>query len=153
MKKLFLALIVSFQLFYVAPVFAADYTLLAPLPLSGPGSQVEKTSATTYLEGMFKLLIGVAGALAVVMIIVGGIKYMSSDAIGGKSEAKETIQNAIWGLILAIGAWLILNTINPDLVKFNLNLDKITATQDTTAPGTNSGTGVGGGGGGGGGGI
>jgi len=73
--------------------------------------------------------------LAVIMIIWGGIQYMSTDAISGKSEAKNTIQNAIWGLLLAISAWLILNTINPDLVKFNLNIEPIkpSTTSDTSS--------------------
>ncbi len=100
-----------------------EYTLLAPIPLNGPGSgESETTNAATFLPGLFKLMIGIATALAVIMLIFGGIKYMSTDAIGGKSDARATIENAIWGLLLAISAWLILYTINPKLVEFNLNI-------------------------------
>ena len=98
-----------------------DYELLAPLP----GYVEDITTAGPYIEGIFTLIIAVAVGLAVLMIIFGGIKYMSTDAIGGKSDAKSTIQNALWGLLLAISAWLILNTINPDLVNFNLNPEPI----------------------------
>ena len=67
-------------------------------------------------------MIAIAGGLAVIMIIFGGIKYMSTDAFGGKNEAKNIIENAIWGLILAMSAWLILSTVNPNLVNFNLKI-------------------------------
>ena len=124
MKRIFLLIIVYCLLF--TPVFAqkaTDYELLAPIPLSGVDQgDTEKATAKTYIEGIFTLIIAIAGGLAVLKIIFGGIQYMSTDAFQGKSEAKSTIQNAIWGLLLAIGAWLILFTINEDLVNFNLNI-------------------------------
>ena len=102
---------------------ATDYNLLAPIPLSGAGSgETQTTTAGPYIKGLFQLIIAIAGALAVVKIIFGGIQYMSTDAFTGKNEAKTTIENAIWGLILAISAWLILYTINPKLVEFNLSI-------------------------------
>jgi len=102
---------------------ATEYTLLAPIPLSGPSSgETPKTTAEPYVKGVFTLIIAIAGGLAVIKIIFGGIQYMSTDAFEGKSEARTTIQNAIWGLLLAISAWLILFTINPKLVEFNFNL-------------------------------
>lgn len=129
MKKILLTLIVFFQLVVAIPVIAqTDYTLLAPLPLNGvSGGVASSTKAGGYIEGIFILIIAIAGGLAVVKIIFGGIKYMSTDAIGGKSDAKETISNAIWGLLLAISAWLILNTIDSKLTKFDLNIPKISS--------------------------
>jgi hypothetical protein len=102
------------------------YRLLAPLPLAetdctGSAGEECQTTTSPYIRGVFILVIGLAGVLAVVKIIFGGIQYMSTDAFSGKSDAKETINNAIWGLLLVIGAWLILSTINPKLVSFNLD--------------------------------
>lgn len=76
----------------------------------------------TYLVAMFKLLIGVAAALAVIMITIGGVQYMSTDAISGKSEGKEKVRQALFGLLIAIAAWLILYTINPSLTGLNLTI-------------------------------
>ena len=97
-----------------------SYTLLAPIPLNGlqAGDTTEAT-ASKYIEGLFILIIGIAGVLAVIKIIWGGIHYMSTDAFTGKSEARNSIENALWGLLLAIGAWMILNTVNPDLTKYS----------------------------------
>ena len=44
---------------------------------------------------------------------------MTSDAIGGKEDAKSWIRDALWGLILAFSVVLILQTINPQLTRFD----------------------------------
>jgi len=116
-----------FSIFSFTPlIIIADeiqYTLLAPLPLGGTGSDLsETTNPKDYVEGIVMLVIAVAGVLAVLKIIVAGIKYMSTDSFQGKSEGKGDIQNAVWGLALAMSAWLILNTINPNLTGFQLEI-------------------------------
>ncbi len=105
-----------------APPAPTEYELLAPLPVGASGEEVDTTTAGPYIAGLFRLAIAIAGGLAVLMIIVGGIEYMSTDAFSGKDSAKNRISNAIWGLLLAISAWLILFTINPQLVQFNLSI-------------------------------
>jgi len=76
-----------------------------------------------YLNIMIKIFIGICAILAMIMIVMGGIQYMTSGLVSSKQAAKETITNAILGLLLALGAFAILNTINPDLV--NINLSKV----------------------------
>ncbi|MCX9014208.1 MAG: hypothetical protein OIN89_05355 [Candidatus Methanoperedens sp.] len=50
-------------------------------------------------------------------IVIGGARYLTSvgnpSAIG---DAKDTISSAIAGLLLAITSWVIINTINPDVL-------------------------------------
>jgi hypothetical protein len=101
-----------------------QYQLLAPIPLTGANSAPTQsfdvtTLATTYLPGMIKLVIGLAGGLAVVMIVVGGLRYITSATGMGKSDGKDMIFNAIIGLLLAISAYTILYTINPNLVNLS----------------------------------
>lgn len=117
---------------------ATTYELLAPLPGyvdSGSGSG---TTAAQYIQGIFRLVIALAGALAVLTIIFGGIKYMSTDAFGGKNEAKEIISRALWGFVLAIGAWMILYTISPGennpFVNFNLSLERQEIPENQNTP-------------------
>jgi hypothetical protein len=101
-----------------------SYTLLEPLPLGGDLTQASKTvDLGTYIPALVKLIIGIAGALAVLRIVMGGITYMTSDAFDKKSDAKETINNAIIGLLLAMSAYVILYTINPNLVNFNISVN------------------------------
>lgn len=124
MKKLIIPafILISCILFTTDISFAqTPYQELAPLPGTGDGG---RTNAGQYIVGVFNLAISIAGVLAVIMIIYGGIKYMSTEAVSGKGDAKDTIQNAVFGLVLAIGAWLILYTINPRLVEFNLSIPR-----------------------------
>lgn len=98
-----------------------DYTLLAPLPGTTDNS-TNVTNFQTYLPGIFVFAIGVATVMAFVMITWGGIQYMTTDAISGKANGRENIENALWGLGLCIAAWIILYTINPQILTFNLGL-------------------------------
>ena len=100
---------------------SVQYQTLAQIPQLG--TTVDPTSLSSYLQKVFEIGIGVAAGLAVIMIVLGGIEYMSTDAIGGKEEGKEKITSALWGLLLALSAWLILNTINPALLNMNLQVN------------------------------
>jgi hypothetical protein len=55
------------------------------------------------------------------MIIWGGIIKMTTDSWSKTDEANKKIQNAVYGLVLALVSWLLLYTINPDMVTFSNN--------------------------------
>ncbi len=104
--------------------YDGTYNLIEPL---GDLKEVNKnTPLAGYLNILIKLIIGLGAVLAVVMIVIGGVQYMGSDAFGMKSEAKKRIQGAIVGLIIALASYMLLNTINPDLLRIDLRLDKVT---------------------------
>lgn len=105
-----------------------QYCLLEPLQMGDTViSQFDPaTSIGGYLNIIFKIIIGIIGVLAVVMLILGGIQYMTTDVLTKKESGRETIKHAIGGLILALGAYLILLTINPNLVNLTLTIDKST---------------------------
>src|SRR3989344_1719403 len=63
------------------------------------------------LAQYFQWLIYAAIILAVLMIAYGGIEYIVSMVPGKKEEGKKRIWNAIYGLILAFAAYMILKTI------------------------------------------
>src|SRR3989344_7903428 len=66
--------------------------------------------------------LGIAALLAVLVIIAGGYLITTASGSGEQTaKGKEMIVGAITGLVLLIGAYLILKTINPDLVNFNLD--------------------------------
>lgn len=108
----------------MAEPYDSDYTLLAPI---GSLKQITKEKTITdYLNILFRLGIGICIALAVIMLIIQGVQYMGDESVFGKTEAIGKMKNTIGGLILVLGAWAILNTINPDLVKTTLNIRSIT---------------------------
>lgn len=82
------------------------------------GDASSPTSVEGLLQGLFQLSISIGAILAVIMIAVGGIEYMGSDAISSKQAGRERMFNAVLGLVLILGTYVILNTINPNLLSF-----------------------------------
>lgn len=64
----------------------------------------------------YQIALGLAGAAALGVLIYGAILWTVSGAVTSKQDAMEWIWGAVWGLVLLLGAYLILYTINPDLV-------------------------------------
>ena len=118
------------------PSFASAYILLQKLPgLEGGGAA--GPGLTDYLNWLFRFMLAAAAFLAVVQIVVAGIQMM----VGGASEsqitnAKGRIQDAIYGLLLALASWLILYTINPNLAQMNLTIPEVKIEAATLVPGS-----------------
>jgi hypothetical protein len=98
------------------------YTPLETLP----GVSEWDGTLSGYLNRMFSLFIGICAVLAILMIVISGFQYMTSgDSEGARKEAKSRITGAILGLLIALSSVLILETINPDLLNFELTLKNI----------------------------
>lgn len=108
--------------------FPAQYTLLAPLgKLTGDcislGSSGGQSGLASYLDKLFTIGVAISTGLAVIMIVFGGLQYVTADSIGGKGGGKEKIQDALLGLLLAFSAYILLKQISPDLVKNDIQTD------------------------------
>jgi ABC-type transport system involved in multi-copper enzyme maturation permease subunit len=84
-----------------------------------------KGDLTNLLNTLFQWGIAAAVMLSVIFIILGSIQYMTTDAVFGKEEGKSKIMSAVGGLILALISFLILNTINPELTKINIDPEEL----------------------------
>ena len=126
------------------------YVLLAPLPC--PDNDVNCTvengksvlnsfkfnpninTLGAYLNLIIKIIIGLSAVLAVVMIVIGGMEYMTSELVSSKEAGKDRIRDAIFGLVLALGAYTLLFTINPDLLSTNINIPEALRVVTVNAP-------------------
>jgi hypothetical protein len=112
-------ILLSTVVFFVTCVFvhAAQYTMLEPsLVGQDAGSTID---AVSYLSAIYKYGIGVAGGLAVIIFAIGGIYYMFP---GQETKGKEFMKRAVQGVLIALGAYLLLNTINFHLLDMNVSL-------------------------------
>ena len=82
-----------------------------------------------YVNAIFTTALSVGAILAVLRIAYAGYKYMTTDAWGSKSEAKEILGDVVLGILLLLSIYLILRQINPDLLK----LDVLTRVTQSTA--------------------
>ncbi len=85
------------------------------LPIASGSGQL-----ADFLSKAFSFGLAIAAALAVVMIVWGGVEYMLSDSLFSKEEGRKKIKDALLGLGLALVSWLILYTINPAILNFKL---------------------------------
>ncbi len=113
---------VPLECFSDSPRFADTYT-----------TGMAEGGLPTFLNKVFAGAIALGGILAVLRLAWAGFVYMGSDAWGQKEHAKEIIQDALIGLFLLIGIWLILYQINPDILKLNVNITNLSNTSQSGA--------------------
>lgn len=102
------------------------------------GNITSADSIGSLINGIFKIAIIVGAMLAVLRLVYAGFLYMGTDLFDRKSAAKEAIQNAIIGLLLLVTTYIILNQINPDLLKLNITQNIKPATGSTSGGSRNA---------------
>jgi hypothetical protein len=119
------------------------YVPLEPLPcapdISAQDCQKAQSGTVNfsqYVSFMFRLLITLGALFAVLMLVIAGIGYMISDSVPSIDAAKQRARAALYGLLLLTACWLILYTINPNLLRFDLFATDVPAVANSGAPGT-----------------
>ncbi len=72
------------------------------------------------IRNIYTYSIVISAILAVIMITIGGIQYMTTGSYTEKDTGRERMQNAVIGVLIVIGAVLMLETINPQIVELSL---------------------------------
>ena len=87
------------------PAYAISQTITSPV-----GNNI--TTVNQLVGIVFNILIGLVGALAVIFIIIGAIRYILARGDAKATDAaRGTITAALIGLVIAILAILIVNVI------------------------------------------
>jgi len=139
-RSLFAGQLLIVSLFFIFPLIVQAQA--APIPLEFkpqipiPGSafgqdliKVGSYSATSgliksdllprYIMALYNYSLTIVGILATIVLMGGGVLWLTSGGDSGKiTQAKELITSSISGTIILVLAWIILNTINPNLVNF-----------------------------------
>lgn len=108
--------------------YAADFVPLAPIPNLDTS---ENATIGSYVNSVFLLVISVAAMLAVIRIVIGGFQYMTQTASVTKTaSAVNTIRDAVIGLLLLLGSFVILSTVNSQILGLDaLNFTKLGPSQ------------------------
>ncbi|HDH31737.1 MAG TPA: hypothetical protein ENH26_03115 [Candidatus Wolfebacteria bacterium] len=110
--------------------------VIALFPLLGVAASIDypwsgETKPAGMVSSVYIWALGVVGVIALGVIVYGGILYTVSAGNASKQQdAKAWFTGAIWGLALLLGAYLILYTINPDLVKLGKTQESIEKAMD-----------------------
>lgn len=100
------------------PAFGAqEIQLEQPLP-----GEETPTSIPGWVRYLYLFGLGIVGAVALIVLIYAGIEYiLSGTNIISKDEAKKRIWSAITGLLILLFSYVILYTINPNLVQLKFD--------------------------------
>jgi 3D (Asp-Asp-Asp) domain-containing protein len=89
----------------------------------GPDGRCEIPWLGQYIAGIYNYALAIAGILAALMLMAGGVIWLISGGDASKiTQAKEIIIGSVTGLIILAASYVILIQINPELV----NLGSIT---------------------------
>ena len=153
MKKLSVLFIAVFILSTPFMALAADPTPVPATPTTGssgvspfykltnlPGledlSNSSSSNFPTFVNTLYKVCIGVAATLAVIMIMYAGIKFMTNTgSVSSNEEAKSYLQNAILGLVLVLSPAIVFGIINPQILDLKLNFSSLQP-KDISSAGT-----------------
>ena len=134
MKKLPKILIIFFLSVFILQMVCLIFLLATPkksqaadatfIPQVSIDSTFQKGIATApsiakYIKAIYNYAIGIVGILAAVVLMFGGVIWLTAGGSQEKvKEAKAWIGASLSGLVLILCSYMILNTINPDLVSF-----------------------------------
>ena len=99
--------------FAVATAYTSNAFASAASEIGSGANSTGQTSGVTFQQGVTtvtNILLFLIGLVAVIMIIIGGIRYTTSNGDASQTKAaKDTILYAIVGLVVAIMAYAIVS--------------------------------------------
>lgn len=99
------------------------YQLLEPsIILDNNSTQPTEYGLQEYLKTAYVVLFVLVISAVIFFFILGGLEYILSDIPNAKLGGKEKLKKALLGLIIALSSVLLLELINPELLKFKLDL-------------------------------
>ena len=100
-----------------------------PNTLEG-GRTVNSSHVGQYIATMYRYAVGIVAIVAIVMTVYGGFRYLIGASMGDIAAGKKIIQDAIAGLMIALGAYLILQTVNPMITGFQSTRLSVITSED-----------------------
>ena len=77
----------------------------------------------SYINAIYRYLLSIVAIAATIMFIWGAFLYLVGSSMGNIAKGKSIMMDAVIGLMLLVGANLILRTLNPNLTVFtSLNI-------------------------------
>lgn len=126
-QKIFIIFFVTFFLFSFSPslhiIFAQGKELEVKYPpVPGATTPTKTTEALpSYVKYIFNFGVIIFGLVVLAVLVFGGVKYLLSSGNAAKlAEARNQMTAAFLGLVFLLSSYIILTTINPQLVVFDI---------------------------------
>ncbi|MEK7509267.1 MAG: hypothetical protein AAB605_00970 [Patescibacteria group bacterium] len=120
------AAIPSFVVLLPYAVFAQNGGLPSKIvPCNGVDCRCEHL--VTLAQNLINAGIFIAVFLSAMIFAYAGWLYISNEAIGEQQKAKKTFTNVVIGIIVILGAWLVIDTLMKQILKDNIVWNNICA--------------------------
>ena len=133
-KKILIAgVIVCVMMFVLSHTASAfEYKLLEAFP--GFFKKGDSPNLPAMILAIYKFGIWTVGIAGLLMMTVGGVMYIGSAGNNAAAEsAKKIITDSLLGIVVALGAYLFVYVINPDLVNITISFSKATLKSTETS--------------------
>lgn len=101
----------------------SDFTAQVPTDAGSYNAKTGNMSSNllaSYVISFYNYGLAFSGILATLVLMGAGLIWLTSGGDSGKiTQAKKLISGAIIGLLILVCAWMILNTINPNLTRLS----------------------------------
>lgn len=123
-KFFFLLFVLIVTILAASPTMAAflyePYKITTSIPGTDivAGNSIDSITIQQYIVSIYTGALALVGLTAFIMIVYWGFVYtLSGGNASKKADAMGGLRDAVVGIILLLGGYLILNFVNPDLVK------------------------------------
>jgi|GEM_PF-2607178 len=94
------------------------------------GGITEVNGLADYINVAYRYMVSIVLVVAIVMTVYGGFRYLFGASMGSVQAGKDIIRDALIGMLLVLGAYTILSTVNPATTILTLNPpEKIACTE------------------------
>lgn len=114
------------------------YILLEPLTgkIGEESIAISPDGLSNYFNNAYSFVLILIAITAVFYLIYGGMVYVTTDIANKQKQGKEIIVRVITGLIFVFTVWIILNSINPNILNNKLNIAAMNAVGGVVNSGT-----------------
>ena len=107
-----IAVVGAAAVFVASTVSSFAGSTFVPSGVAQTSSLTQTGGITTFLSGVLNLLIGIAGFLVLVYLVISGVKYITSGGDAQKTEsARKSIIAALIGIVVVLLSYILVRLV------------------------------------------
>ncbi len=93
--------------------------------------EISPDGLSNYFNSTYNFVLILIAITAVFYLVYGGMVYLTTDIANKQKQGKEIIVRVITGLIFVFTVWVVLNSINPNILNNRLNFAIVNSVSST----------------------